>query len=368
MPVDNTQLTQEEVDFLAQATLSRRIANRGDVVALDRIDSGVFQYALSRAKAFGNPVQGGFRFHVKGNRNQRIQWWQGADILTFGQEHTVSDMVFDVGKGHMGFEILYDTIERNGIRIKYGQKGVRNGGADEAVVERVLNIIEETMDDIEYAWMNDIRKRFMTDNADEPRCFTGRAGIIDPTTNTTGLIGKRPRTNRMFQHQLVTGVTKDTLQLAFFKLMRSCNRRAGNSKIDYVTCGDEVYNILVDLFSGSSTVAGKFDYRAAVDKAMKKGEKFNIAMPQDAFMYEDTLIVNDPVYQELARDYPSANPSWEKRMEFWNFTHFGVVPVVTEMDVPHNMPHNQRVMRQSKHGEWTVWCNKPSTQGVLITV
>ena len=118
MPVDNSQLTQEEVDFLGQATLSRRIANRGDVVALDRIESGVFQYALSKAKSFGNPVQGGFRFYVKGNRNQRIQWWQGADILTFDNQSTLSDMVFDVGKGHMGFELLYDTIERNGIRCR----------------------------------------------------------------------------------------------------------------------------------------------------------------------------------------------------------------------------------------------------------
>ena len=366
MPVDNSQLTQEEVDFLGQATLSRRIANRGDVVALDRIESGVFQYALSKAKSFGNPVQGGFRFYVKGNRNQRIQWWQGADILTFDNQSTLSDMVFDVGKGHMGFELLYDTIERNGIRIKYGAKGVRNGGADESVVERTQNIIEQTFDDVEYAWMNDVRMRFMTDNADEPRCFTGRAGLIDPTANTTGLIGKRPRSNRLFQHQLVTGVTKDTLMLAFFKLIRSCNRRAGTSKIDYITCGDEVYNTLVDLFVGSSTVAGKFDFRAAQDKAMKKGEKYNISMPQDCFQYEDTLIVNDPVYQLLSQAYPSANPSWEKRMEFWNFSHFGVVPVVTEMDVPHSMPHNQRVMRQSKHGEWAVWCDQPSTQGVLI--
>lgn len=363
MPVDSTSLTQEEIDFLAQATLSRRIANRGDVDALDRVQSGTFKYAVSRAKSFGPPVQGGFRFYVKGNRNQRIQWWQGADLLTFDNQQTLSDMVFDVGKGHMGYEIIYDTIERNGIRVDYN-KGIREGQSDRSVLERVVNIIEQTMDDVEYAWENDLRKRFMTDNADEPKAFTGRAGLIDATTNTTGSIGRRSRTNRLFQHQLITGVTADNIGPAFFRMIRAANRRAGGTKIDWISCGDAVYNTLVQLFMGTGTSAGKFDYRSARDMAMKKGEKYNIGLPQDCFAYEDTLIVNDPVYELLDIDYPTAN--WSKRMDFWNFSHFGILPVISDVTVPHAMPYNQRLMRTSVHGEWTVWCNAPSTQGVMV--
>lgn len=364
MSVDNTSLTQEEIDFLAQATLSRRIANRGDVTALDRVESGTLKYALGRAKNFGPPVQGGFRFYVKGNRNQKIQWWQGADLLTFDNQQTLSDMRFDVGKGHLGYELIYDTIERNGIRVDYN-KGIREGQSDKSVLERVVNIIEQTMDDVEYAWMNDLRKRFMTDNYDEARCFTGRAGLIDATTNTTGTIGGRSRSNRMFQHQLITGVTVDTLPTAFFKMIRAANRRAGGTKVDYVSCGDTVYNTLVDLFVGTSTVSGKFDYRAAREFAQKKGEKFNISMPQDCFAYEDTLIVNDPVYELLDIDYPTAPTPWAKRLDMWNFSHFGIIPVISEMNVPHPMPYNQRLTRTSVHGEWTVWCDLPSSQGVL---
>jgi hypothetical protein len=372
MSVDNTSLTQEEIDFLAQATLSRRIANRGDVTALDRVESGTLKYALSRAKNFGPPVQGGFRFYVKGNRNQRIQWWQGADLLTFDNQQTLSDMVFDVGKGHMGYELIYDTIERNGIRVDYN-KGIREGGSDKSVLERVVNIIEQTMDDVEYAWLNDLRKRFMTSNADEPRCFTGRDGLIDPTTNTSGSIGKRPRSNRLFQHQLITGIGTDNIMAAFFKMVRAANRRAGNTKIDWISCGDEVYNTLVALFTAAAgagggmagTVAGKFDYQRAQDKAAKKGEKYNISLPQDCFMYEDTLIVNDPVYELLDQDYPAATPKFSKRIDFWNFSHFGIIPVTSEMNVPHAMPYNQRLMRTSVHGEWSVWCDLPSSQGVM---
>jgi len=126
-----------------------------------------------------------------------------------------------------------------------------------------------------------------------------------------------------------------------------------------------VYNTLVDLFVGTSTVSGKFDYRAAREFAQKKGEKFNISMPQDCFAYEDTLIVNDPVYELLDIDYPTAPTPWAKRLDMWNFSHFGIIPVISEMNVPHPMPYNQRLTRTSVHGEWTVWCDLPSSQGVM---
>lgn len=365
MPVNNDSLTQEEIDFLAQATLSRRIAKRGEVTPLDRIESGTLKYAMARSKNFGNPVQGGFRFYVKGNRNQRIQWWQGADILTFENHSNLSDMVFDVGKGHLGYELVYDTIERNGIRVDY-RKGIREGQSDKSTLEKAVSIIEQTMDDVEYAWMLDLQIRFMTSNYDEPRAFTGRAGLIDPSTNSTGTIGNRSRTNKLFQHQLITGVTIDTLMLSFFKMIRQCNRRAGGTKIDYITCGDTVYNTLVDLFTGTSTVAGKFDYRAAREHAQKKGEKFNISMPQDCFSYEDILIVNDPIYEQIALRYPSLTPDPAKTIDFWNFSHFGIIPVISDMTVPHDMPYNQRLSRTSEHGEWVCWSDLPSSQGVMV--
>lgn len=372
MPVDNTAFTQEEIDFLAQATLTRRIVNRGDVTALDHVESGTLKYALGRTKSVGPPVQGGFRFYVKGNRGQQLQWWQGADILTFANKQTLSDMVFDVGKGHYGYELLYDTIERNGIRIDYN-KGIREGQSDKSVLERVVNIIEQTMDDVEYDWMNDLRKRFMKANTDQPRCFTGRDGLIG-SQNTTGTIGRRSRTNKLFQHYLTTGVTVDNIMLEFFRMIRNANRFAGGTKIDYISCGDEVYDLLVNLLCSTGSnplaagmtgaVAGKIDYARAQEHAFKKGEKYNISLPQDCFSYQDVLIVNDPVYYLLKEENPTEN--WSKRIDFWNFSHFGIIPVLSEMTVPHPMPYNQRLTRTSIHGEWTCWCDMPRSQGLLF--
>ncbi len=370
MSVDLTAFSQEEIDLLAQATLSRRIVNRGEVTSLDRVESGTLKYALGRAKNAGPPVQGGYRFMVKGNRGQRLQWWQGADILTFSNKSTLSDMVFDVGKGHYGYEVLYDTLERSGVRIDYN-KGIRDGEKDRSVVERVVNIIEQTMDDVEYDWMNDLRKRFMLDNLDQPKCFTGRAGLIDPATNTTGSIGKRSRTNKLFQHGLYTGLTADNIMVKFYQIIRATNRFAGGTQVDYISCGDDVYDLLVTLFCNTGaaggmtgSIAGKLDYARAQEYAMKKAEKYGVSLPQDCFAYKDILIVNDPVYALLKDEYPTQN--WGKRIDFWNFSHFGIIPVITEMTVPHPMPYNQRLSRTSIHGEWTVWCDMPRSQAVGI--
>jgi hypothetical protein len=371
MAVDNTALNQEEIDFLAQATLSRRVANRGDVDALDRVESGLFKFALARAKSFGPPVQGGFRFFVKGNRGQKVQWWQGDDILTFANKQTMSDMVFDVGMGHYGWELLYDTIKRNGIPVDFNAKGLP-GGKSPAVLERVANIIDETLDDVEYDWMDDLRRRFMRSNADQPRCFTGRDGLIG-TANTTGTIGKRSRTNKMFQHFVSTSCTVDTIGKEVWSMWRNIERYGG--KIELMSCGDAVYDLMYNLMchtaanaSGGpgmtgSTFGGKVDFARANEFAMKQGEKYNIALPQNCFAYQGKIIMNDPIYALLHEEYPTE--AWNKRMDLWDFRHFGIVPVIDKQTIQHPMPYNQRLSRSSLHGEWAVWCNKPRTQGVI---
>lgn len=365
MPIDDTALTQGEIDFLAQATLSKRIADGGTVVPLDRIESGTVKYLLKRAQDKGVPVQGGFRFYVKGNRGQKIQWWQGADILTFENRQNLTDMQFDVGKGHYGYELLYDMIERNGIRVDYN-RGMREGASDRRVLEKVVSIIEQTVDDVAYDWMSELRKHVFKSNVDQPRCFTGIDGLFPATTNTTGLIGRRSRTSPLFRHQLFTGITADNVMEAFFQIIRALHRRAGNTKVDWIACGDNFFDLLVRLFSGTSTVAGKFDYRSARDHAMKLGERYNVGLPQNCFAYEDILIVNDPVFEELDNEQPTANPRWSNRCYFFNTKHMGILPVVREMVVPHAMPYNQRLERVSYHGEYTMWCNRPNAQGLMV--
>lgn len=360
-------MTQEEIDFLSVATLAPRIADDGTVSPLDRYDSPSYNYLMAKdrsRKKLGTPIQGGFRFNVKSNRGQKITWWDGADLLPFQTKQTVSKMDYYVGKGHLGDELLYDLIERTGIRVDYS-KGIREGASKRSDIMTVVNVIEENADDIRYNWTSEFRKHIWRDNVAQTKCFTGLDGLFPVSSNSTGTIGTRARSSPLFRHQLITGVTVDTLMLSFFQMIRKCNRKAGGSKIDYIVCGDTFYDTLCTLFSGTSTVGGKFDWGRAREWAAKMGEKYNVGLPQDCFAYDDILIVCDPVFEELDNDDAPAT-TWGKRCYFLNTEHVGVVPVMQDVVVPHGMPYNQRLQRTSYHGEATVWCNLPQSQGVMV--
>lgn len=368
MPLTNDALTTAEIDYLQWATLSPKIVDDGAVTPLGRNDIPTHNYLMRKAKKAGDPVQGGYRFNVKGLRDQKMTFWDGADILAFESHYNLTAMNFFVGKAHMGDQLLYDVIERTGIRVDY-TRGIREGTHSRATLERVVNIIKENADDIKYRWDLELAKHIMKSNVAVPKAFSGLDALLPATTNTAGQIGGRSRADRNFRHQLITGSTADTLLADVFKMVRRCHRFSGGSRLDYLPCGDNVYDKLVDIFTSptgtgiTGTVAGKMDYKVARDAAMAKGEKYNISLPQDCFSYEDMLIANDPIFELLDAEEPSA--SWGKRMFFLNTKHIGVIPVMTNVVVPHSMPDNLRLQNTSYHGEYTVWCNMPNSQGVL---
>lgn len=363
----DTSMSVEEIDVLTQAVLSERIVDEGKVLALDRIDSPSYNWFMSRAKNLGDPVNGGFKFQVKANTNRRLQWWSGADILTFESKNQLNSMIFEVGKAHMGNEIIYEWLERQGARVDY-RRGLKLGGGEarKAALHVTANLLKEQLDDWQYNWTNEMRKAMWTDNAAEPKAFSGFDALFPATSNTTGDIGGMDRSNPLFRHKLVTGVTKTTFQSLFQKFVRDLERFGGGKRLAAIFCGDNFYDLLVDLFSGSDTVAGKFDYRAAQDKAMKMGEKMEIALPQEAFVYRGILFSIEPLFVDLQADAPSTNPSWLDRCYAFVGDYCGFHPVIEDIEVAHEMPYNQRLQRVSKHGEAVTWCNNPRTVGIMV--
>jgi hypothetical protein len=363
----DTSLTTEEIDFLTSSVLSERIADGGKVQALDRIDSPSYNWFMSRAKSLGDPANGGYRFLVKANTNRRLQWWSGADILTFESKAQISDLIYEVGKAHMGNEIIYEMLERQGVRVTYG-KGMNRSAdpARKAGLNVTANFLKENFDDYDYNWSDEMRKAMWLSNAADAKAFSGFDALFPATGNSTGLIGKRDRGNPLFRHQLVTAITKTNFQTQFQAFIRNLERRAGGKKLNAVFVGDDFYDMLSDLFSGTDTVAGKFDFRAAQDKAMKMGEKMEIALPQECFVYRGILISIEPVFATLQAENPSTNPSWNKRLYAFAGDYCGFHPVIEDMEVAHAMPYNQRLERVSKHGEAVAWCNLPSATGVMV--
>ena len=372
MPLTQDALTQDELDYLVYATLSEKVANRDEVIPLDRIDTPTYNFLMRKAKKNGNPVRGGYRFNVKGQRNQRLTWWDGMDILPFEERYTGDAMRYYVGKCHFGDVMPFDFVERTGVRIDYN-RGITPGGKSDDAMERVVNVIKENKEDILYNMRIELAKTVMKSNSDQPKAFVGLDGLVPITNPTGGAIGGLARSNSLFQHRVSTGWTGDTVLSNFQAFIKLLQRRANGRKIDYICCGDNFYDMLVNVFTGgtsaggaaNATVAGKFDYRSLRDKAERLGEKYNIGIPQDAFAYQDILIVNDPVFEDLDRDDPTAG--WKNRMYFICSDYLFLVPVMSDVVVPHPMPYNQRVQYTSYHGELTMALTLPNAIGVATT-
>src|ERR1700722_16484323 len=156
-------LTQDQLDLLVYATLSEKIANEDEVLALSRVDYPTFNLLMRKKFTGGEPVRGGYRFNVKGLRNQKLTWWDGLDILPFEERYTGNAMRFYVGKSHMGDTLPYDLIERTGIRIDYN-RGLKEGTASRRTMERVVNIIRENREDIRYNMKAENAKTLMKTN------------------------------------------------------------------------------------------------------------------------------------------------------------------------------------------------------------
>lgn len=368
MPITQDALTQDELDYLTYATLSEKVANKDEVIPLDRIDLPTYNWFMRKAKKSGDPVRGGWRINVKGTRDQKLTWWDGMDILPFEERYTGDAMRFYVGKAHFGDTMPFDFVERLGIRIDYN-RGIKPGGRSPETLERVVNVLKENADDIKYNISLETAKSLFKSNVDQPKAFVGIDGLMPITNPTGGTIGGLSRSNPIFQHRVSTGWTADNILANIAEFVTLLQRRANGRKIDYIACGDYFYSLLVNVFMGAAgsggmtgTVAGKWDYRAAQEKAMKKGEKYNIGLPQDCFAYQDILIVRDPIFEQLHREDSTAG--WPSRAYFFCSDYIYILPVMNDIVVPHPMPYSQRVQFTSYHSELSLALVVPNSCGV----
>lgn len=372
MPLTTDALTQDELDYLAYATLSEKVANRDEVIPLDRVDLPTYNYLMRKAKKQGDPVRGGFRFNVKGLRNQRLTWWDGMDVLPFEERYTGMALKFYVGKGHFGDMLPFDFVERTGVQVNY-ERGIRPGAfsGKGAVLERVVNVIKENADDIKYNIALETAKTMFKSNVDNPKAPAGIDALLPVTTPTGGTVGGLSRSNPLLQHRVSTGWTADTILSYFPAFIRNIQRKANGKKVDYVCVGDNVYDLLLAAFTNTGnaggmtgSIAGKADYRMGQDKAFKLGEKLNIGLPQDCFTYQDILIVNDPLLRILAEEDPTAG--WDQRGYCITSDYLFMIPVKdADTAITHPMPYNQRVQFASWHQEWGMASVLPNAQGVF---
>ncbi len=364
MPITNDSITPAQLQFLAYSVLSETLINKGSVIPQGRRSYFMYNTMMKNAKKQNSLDKGGVRINVKGLREQGYTWWDGTDFLDFEEHYTGEAMTFYVGKGHFGNLLPHDFAERAGIKMDY--KSGEGSAVSTDASTRLVNLIKEQADDINFARVRDLGKRMYKSNSDVPKCFTGLLGLHPLVNPTYGDIGGMSRSNRRFQHVVdATAWTADNFQLRLQAWVRSLNTFSNGKSPNVCVIGNDVYDMIANAFSGTSTVAGKFDMRAAQDKAMKAGEKYSIALPQDAFMYGDMVIGLDQTLQELHEDDPSFG--WAKLVLAINTDYTYVIPVRKDEHIQHSVPYDQRVSRESWHDEIVMVSTMPNSVGLATT-
>lgn len=368
---DRSTLTPAEISQILVSTVSERYAlGKNTVTALDRLDTptqNMFRSKLARGRA--TPVQGGYKVIVKEERRGRFQAWSGRDLLTFDSFETMFDLVYSIGRVHLGEELVLQQLEEAGIRLDYDTSNGQspNNKVSAGLWEVVVNLLSEKIEDYENNYRQELEKHIWRANTGDPKMFTGIDGLLPVTSNSTGTIGGKSRSNPVLRHHLSTGVAVADLELLIMQLARAANKRNGGdgSKVDLLFAGEDVYDGLVDhLFTGANA---KYERQISVEAAAAWGQKMGVGMPTDALMVPNIgVLMVVPVFEQLdAEDAP--NVPWQKRLYGINSKHVAFKPT-SGMDgklIPHPVPYNQRIMRISDHGEYAFCIDKPNSHFVI---
>lgn len=369
MATDRSTLRASEISTLLLATASSRLyKGKNRVLAMDRISTPTLNRLRSnKAGASTTPIQGGYKCHVKGERGGSLQAWSGRDILTFHSFETMFDLEYFVGYVHMGDEWVHQLLKEAGIQVDYDTSNGKIPKMASDTWEVLINIAQEKLEDLENNYVMELNKAIWRSNSGNAKMFTGIDGLLPVTSNSTGTIGGKSRSNPLLRHQLATAVSNANIETTIDSVKRAANKRnaADGSKIDMAVCGEDAYDVVTTvLFTGTSA---KYDRNLAADQAAQWGSKLGIGVPDDAIMIPGVgPLMIEPVFETLdAEDAPAT--AWQKRIYLLNSRHIGFKPTKGQDGklTPHPTPYNQRVTRLSMYGEYAFVIDKPNSHGVI---
>jgi hypothetical protein len=334
MPLSTEYITADELAELNEAVLAPADGSKGAIVHLDNPKTPGLNMLMAKSEGgFGNAetLLGGARFMCQGARDQRIEWWDGAQKLSFHGSFEPFHLDYYLGKGHFGNLEVLDVLERAGIKVAYGANP--NGRTKKSTGRVVYNILDS---------------------------------LFPASTNSTGTVGGKSRAgNPLLRHQLVTGVTASNAMASFTAVERASEDSVGQdgSGFDAWFVGDNFYDMLTDMWFGAS---GKLDFQMASDRMQKYADKIKIGVPLDAFVGPgNRVFLRDPTWARIDRaQAPSVK--WGDKAVGINFRHFGLLSEKHLESIQHQMPYDQRVMFSSLHGAYLEWTDMPGAQAVLV--
>lgn len=378
MPADRSTLTTSEVDAVLTVTSqSRNYNGKNQVSKLGRINTPTLNMLRGASKSRSTPVRGAYKAQMKGLRGGKLQTWSGRDVLTFQSADTLFDIEYAIGRVHLGDEWVHQQLEEAGCQIDY-EKAV-HGNVDLASLapdtwEVIVNLAQEKFDDAETNYVLELNKMVWRANTSDPKAFVGIDGLLSRTSNSTGPVGNRSRSNPLLRHQLMASVNQNDIELKLNQLVRACNKRCRDgSRVNFATCGEAFYDAIVEkMFAGSNaiTVANTRITRQldqARSEAQAMGAKLGIGFPDDAIYIAGVgILVIEPVFEDLDKeDAPAV--TWQKTCCLFNLDHLTFKPTKGKdgAKIIHPTPYNQRITRMSLHGEYALVADQLDCHGIM---
>lgn len=368
MATDRSSITAAEIGQILTATAStKRMQGRTRVLAVDRQSTPTLNMFRKLKGAKSRPVQGGFKTTVKSERGGTLQFYSGRDKLTFDSYETLFDLEFFMGSCHMGDEWVHQIFKEAGIPVVPENAGKLPSLKDETW-EIVIDLASEKVEDLENNYVQSLNKAFWRSNATDPKAFTGMDGLLPITSNSTGSIGGKSRSNPILRHQLLTGLTIDNLELSISQLVRAANKKNAmdDSRATYAVAGEALYDKLKDLYLGTSTRTGKVTRQWMDDGLAKMNKRIGVGMP-DETLYIPGLgaLCLETVFEDLdSLDAPAI--AWSKRMYGFNMEHIGFRSdkSLDGFLRVNPTPDDQMVTRLSMLGDYTFTVDKPNSHFV----
>ena len=370
MPPDRSSVTTAEVDAMLTATSTSRLMNgKNKVGHLGNVKTPTLNAMRGMGKSNATPVRGGYKCHLAAQRGQRMQAVSGRDIHTFKSVDTIFDVEFSVGRVHLGDEWVHQQLDEAGINIDYTQAyqtaidtskpGWWTKGADS--FEVLVNLADQKLQALELNYVQELNKLLWRSNISDPKLWPGIDALTPWSTNTTGPVGNRSRTNPLLRHQLLATTDTANIEKDLDTLRRRCNKRIHDgTSVNFIVCGETYYDAIKErMFSGSTAVTAPRllrDYDNARSEAQARAQKIGIGLPDDAIYVAGVgLLMIEPVFEDLdAQDAPSI--PWQKRAAMFNTDHIAFRPTKNKDGAKrvHATPYNQLFTRISCYGEYAM--------------
>ena len=367
----NEYITTAELDFLNEAVpAGTEVRNQGEATLLEQWDTPALNMAMRKMESpsAGEFVGGGISYLVTPPRSQRMEFYDGLQKLTFKFDANVSRCRFYAGKGHYGDMLPVDFLERLGLKLKLSDE-IRPGGLKSLGAEKtgvLINHLKTNWMKMQLGYKTDLACRFWSPNTDAPKAWTGFFGMFSQTSASTGNHGGQPKSNPLFRHQLITGITGDTAEDSFMRLelalMDATTGEGGSNRICF--CGSEVFFMLATLFLGNRTTKGIIDRTWSTEQAQMRKGSLKIGIPMDSFVTTTgTLIVRDPIFKYLDR---LENPAvkYEKTFAIIDWNHLEFLSGRHMEYLDRGMPIDQMVKFSSLLGSYVLGSDKPTSIAV----